>query len=589
MNTSIFKSVAMAASFAAFFGNSAKAVTYTAVASGNFSSSATWLGGITPSSVLIADAVVVPSGITVTLDQNQQLNGVLSSIVVNGTLTSSVSAANSLVLTAGSLSGSGTLSVDSMVLGLSTGFGFTGNINTHKMISMGSTLSSSANINVSSMLELRNSILALNAGMLSLNSGATIVVSGGTMSTNGGTLSLTNGYNVMYQTNSATTGLELSGSGLANVEVNVPSSSAVTLGGNLTVKGMLTLTSGMLNTNNHDLLFVGNANVSGTGSGMISSTSGTNITFTSSASFTGGLHFSSTGNTVNNLTVNLSNSGSTVMLASDLNVNGMLSLQAGRIDIGGNSLMVNGSVSGGSSNSFVITGQNGRLVMSLGAGASNTYHIGAGANYAPAVVQGNTGSVTSMIGVGVNSSVYSEGTANNGVDLSQSQALVNATWFVTSTATANLNLNLQTMWSTNMEMNGFNRNQLYISHYTNANWDASATIAATAEANGMYSAKRNNITSLSPFAVMGKDAVTTAVGTVASAKNGLSVYPNPATNTINLVGNYTTGKIYSVNGTLVKAVSIARNTISVADLPAGFYTLQVQGDNTTATTSFVKQ
>ncbi len=590
MKTSTFKKVALAVSFTAFIVNSASADTFTAIASGNFSNPTTWLSGTVPPSVLSTDAVIIPSGITVTLDQNQQVNGSLSNLMIDGTLTSSASSANSLVLMAGAISGGGSLNVDSVVLGLAAGFGFTGTINTHKMVSLGSTLSSHATIYVSSALELRNSIFALNSGTLSLGSGATIIISGGTISTGGGgMLSLTNSYNVLYKNNAAITGIELSGSGLTNIEVNVPSSSAVSLGGDLTVKGMLTLTSGTLNTNNHDLAFAGNANVSASGSGTISSTSITNISFTSSSSFSGGLRFSSTGNTVNNLIVNLGNNSSSVMLASDLKVNGMLSLQSGRIDIGGNALVVNGSVFGGSSNSFVITGQSGRLVMSLGAGVTNMYHIGTAGNYAPAMVQGNTGSATSMIGVGVNTSVFSEGTANNGVDLSQSQALVNATWFVTSDASANLNLNLKTMWTAGMEVNGFDRTQLYLSHYTNANWDASAIIGASTEAGGMYSAHRDNITSLSPFAVMGKNAVTTSIGTVTSANNGFSVYPNPAINTITLPGSYNTAKIYSMNGTLVKAATIAHNTISVSELPSGYYTILATNNNSTATTSFIKQ
>jgi hypothetical protein len=588
MNISTLKRVALATTVAAFIGNSAQAITYTAVASGNFSSSTTWSGGLTPPSTLLIDAVVIPSGITVTLDQNQMLNGTLSNFTVNGTLASSTSAGNSLVLTGGSLSGNGMIDVDSMVLGLSSGFGFTGTINADRFTSIGSTVSSNATVVVNNALELRNSDLDLGSGNLSLSSGARIIVSGGTMSTSGGILSLTNDYDVVYRTNSANTGVELTGSGLNDVEINVPSSSSVTLNSDLTLDGTLTLSSGTLNTNNNDLFFVGNADVSASGTGTISAGSNTSITITSANSFGGGLRFSSTGNTINDLNINMSNNSSHAMLSSDLKLNGDLNLQAGRIDIGNNDLTVNGNLNGGSSNSYVITGTNGQLVLSLGAGASNTYYVGTSSNYAPAIVAGNTGSATGMVGVGVNTSVFAEGTANNGADLSTDQPLVDATWHVTSTATANIDLNLETMWSTDMEVNGFDRNSLYLSHYTNSNWDVNATASATTAANGMFSTKRNNITSLSPFAVMGRDAITTSVKEVI-ANNNVTVYPNPAVNTLNVTGNYNTAKIFGLNGELLKTAKLNNNTLSVSELPAGMYTIVLNGNDATATKRFVKQ
>jgi hypothetical protein len=588
MNISTLKRVALATTVAAFIGNSAQAITYTAVASGNFSSSTTWSGGLTPPSTLLIDAVIIPSGITVTLDQNQMLNGTLSNFTVNGTLMSSVSSGNSLVLTGGSLAGSGMIDVDSMVLGLSSGFGFTGTINADRFTSIGSTVSSNATVVVNNALELRNSDLDLGSGNLSLSSGARIIVSGGTMSTSGGILSLTNDYDVVYRTNSANTGIELTGSGLNDVEINVPSSSSVTLNSDLTLDGTLTLSSGTLNTNNNDLFFVGNADVSASGTGTISAGSNTSITITSANNFGGGLRFSSTGNTINDLNINMSNNSSHAMLSSDLKLNGDLNLQAGRIDIGSNDLTVNGNLNGGSSNSYVITGNNGQLVLSLGAGASNTYYVGTSSNYAPAIVAGNTGSATGMVGVGVNTSVFAEGTANNGADLSTDQPLVDATWHVTSTATANIDLNLETMWSTDMEVNGFDRNSLYLSHYTNSNWDVNATASATTAANGMFSTKRNNITSLSPFAVMGRDAITTSVKEVI-ANNNVTVYPNPAVNTLNVTGNYNTAKIFGLNGELLKTAKLNNNTLSVSELPAGMYTIVLNGNDATATKRFVKQ
>src|ERR1700722_18282218 len=84
----------------------ASGATYTAVASGNWSSSATW-GGTAPSFKLGAiDQVTIGAGLTVTMDSTIVVNGVLAQISLNGTLTSAV---NSLILTSGTISGSGAI------------------------------------------------------------------------------------------------------------------------------------------------------------------------------------------------------------------------------------------------------------------------------------------------------------------------------------------------------------------------------------------------------------------------------------------------------------------------------------------------
>ncbi len=588
MKNSTFKKAVLALSIAVLAGGSAQALTYTAVASGNFNSSATWQGGLVPPSTLLADVIVIPTGITVTLDVNQQINGTLSTLNIDGALNSSVSAGNSLVLTAGSITGGGNIDIDSLVLGLTTGFSFSGTINADDFVSLGSTISSNATVMVDDMLELRNSILTLGSGTLSLGTGATIVVSGGTMTTSGGTLSLTNNYNVVYRNNSATTGIELMGSGLTNVEIDVPSSSTITLNNDLNLKGMLTLTSGTLNTNNNDLFFTGAADIAATGSGWISSTNGTNITFTSNGNTTGGLRFSSTGNTVNNLTINLSDNSKSIKLGTDLEVEGALSLQAGRLDIDNNDLVVRGSLTGGSANSFVVTGDDGHLMLSVGAGASSMFHVGTRDNYAPAAIEGLNGSTTGMIGVNVHKGVYAGGTINTGANLATNQPLVNATWHLAASNTASINVNVQTMWSSDMEVNGMARSKVYLSNHTGGAWSNNGTSAATTEPNGMYAAKRNNVVSDGAFAVFGEDANTTSINTVA-IKEQVFVYPNPAQNVLNFNGAYNKARIYNLNGNLVSTTNVVNNSVEVDQLPAGNYTIFLQGQDCSATTQFIKQ
>lgn len=64
----------------------ASATTYTAVASGNWSNGATWGGSAPPFTLGATDQVNIGIGITVTMDNNVTLNGLLSAINVSGTL-----------------------------------------------------------------------------------------------------------------------------------------------------------------------------------------------------------------------------------------------------------------------------------------------------------------------------------------------------------------------------------------------------------------------------------------------------------------------------------------------------------------------
>lgn len=585
---SFFKTTVAAGTLLAMSLNT-NAATFTALASGNFSAGTTWVGGIAPAFLLATDVVVIPSGITVTLDNNATLNGALGGLTVNGSLVSSNN--SHLTLNTGTLSGAGTINVDSLALAISSGVNYTGSITARAISSTGATVSSNANITATGMLDLKSSALNINSGSLTLGAGATLRRSGGSLSNGGGSIVLTNGYNLWYTTTSSNTGLELNGSGLTDVTIDVPSGNSVTLTGDLYVKGMLTLMSGSIDMNNRNITFTSTGNFSAMGSGTIDASTPSNIIIMSGGNFNGGLRFSSTANTFHNLTVNLGNS-STAKIGSDIVLQGTLNLQSGKLDIGANDLKIDasmgGMLSGGSSNSYVITGTGGTLTMALAANGTNNYHIGTSSNYAPAILIGNAGSMNGDVSVGVNPTVMSEGTT--GVNLSSNQPLVDATWFVTSTVSGTLDINMQYMWSTNMEINAFNRANAYVSHYTNGSWDVTATAAATATGNGMYSLSRSNVTSLSPFAVIDGNATTTSVNDVA-ATTAITVYPNPTAKVLNIKanGNPTHAQVYDYAGRLVLSVPVINNSVIVDQLPAGLYTARFTGNGFVAVEKFSKQ
>lgn len=565
------------------------AATYTAIVSGSFSSTTTWAAGIVPPLQLQAgDDVIIPSGLTITLDQDLTLAST-SSLDVDGALTGG--SGYVLMLSSGTLSGTGTIDIDSVSTSFTSGFNFTGSLTTNAFYSTNANINSAANIIVDNTLYLAGGTITMANGSISLSNNATIVVDGGTMTLSGGTANLTNTYHVMYKGASATAGLELSGTGLTNITVNTNSGQQVTLSNDLTINGDLMLTMGALNLNNNNLAIATNGDLAASGSGTITSSSGSDITINASGGLSGTLRFTSGGNTVNNFILNLGSNTASVMVNGDMMISGNLNLQQGRLNIGSNKLEVdaNATVSGGSANSFVITGTGGTMSLNVNTGSTQTFHIGTNNDYAPIMIKSNSGSASSRFNIGVNADVKTNGTT--GGSASATQPLVNATWFVASSATSNVNVDMTTMWSTNMEVNSFNRAKAYISHYTNGSWDADAASAASMSGS-MYSMTRTGITTFSPFAVFDENT-TLSVDEVAATTN-ISLYPNPATDVINISvqGNNSgmNAEIYNVSGQMVHRAVVQNNSsINISNLPDGMYYIKLKGETANGMQKFIKQ
>lgn len=85
-----------------------------------------------------------------------------------------------------------------------------------------------------------------------------------------------------------------------------------------------------------------------------------------------------------------------------------------------------------------------------------------------------------------------------------------------------------------------------------------------------------------------------ATGEAIAKKSGLQVYPNPAQDFIGFkgqTGDYSTAKIYSVDGKLIKTSDIQSGKIQVSDLPAASYFIEVSGKNNSKgeTAKFIKK
>lgn len=106
------------------------AATFTAIASGNWTSNATWQGGLAPGTTINNnDDIIINSGVIVSMDQDVTFNGfnILvpgGTLQVNGTLTSTNN--STLTMNNGDLMGSGTIDLYRLEFsGLST-FNHTG-------------------------------------------------------------------------------------------------------------------------------------------------------------------------------------------------------------------------------------------------------------------------------------------------------------------------------------------------------------------------------------------------------------------------------------------------------------------------------
>lgn len=421
--------------------------------------------------------------------------------------------------------------------------------------------------------------------------------SGNTLGLNG---SATLGANAMFEGNSDAN-LEISTSSsvigditfsngsatIGDLTVDIDGNGSVSLGSDLGVNGELDLQNGMLDLNGNTIMI--NGDIASGGSGSISVDGSSDIEIHASGSLSGSLNFSSGSSTMGDLVIDIDNGGS-VMLGSDAGVSGTLDLQNGFVALGSNDLMVSGSISGGSSTSYVMTNGQGSLMLDVMAGGSSMFPVGTDVHFSPAVLAQASGSASGMFGVSAMNGVLVNGTSGN--FMSSWGSMVDHTWNVTSELSSNIDLDLTLTWEASAEVNGFTNAQSYISHYTNAAWDVSATAAATVNGQGNFELTRTGITSLSPFAVFDSN---TAVGVDEAEELSVSFYPNPAVDVLNydMAGNTASMQIdvFDAAGRIVltKTEQSSRGVIDMSDYPAGIYTIRIANEEQNQTARIVKQ
>ena len=559
------------------FGQRSFSATYTAVASGNWSNSATW-GGSGPSDTITnADVIIIPSSTDVVLDTNLVVNNALASLTVTGSLTGNAN----LNIAEGTLLGGGNVYLNSLTVGIGGFVTSAGSIYVNQLFDSQPLLTLTSTIYVADSLVLYAGLIQLNASStLNLSNNATITLAGGRIFINGGSLSPNGVYNLLYTDSAATIGLEATYGSLHNITIDLDSAARqIALTGSLAISGTLYVQNGILALDSNSLTINGSIVIEDSGS--LSGSTGANIILDGSGN-ADNLHFTATGDTIHNLILNISDSGS-VSLSSQLFVTGNLALNNGKLILDGSVLTVTDSsvVQGGSDSSYVVTNDSSFLVITVrNAGDSAKFHVGTQTHYAPLLVTNNSDSAGAFW-VNAHSGVYLYGTS--GSDISSTQTVVNTSWNIETaldSATAGINVNIRVFWDSTMQVNGFSDSTAFLAHYTGGAWQRNSPATATAYGNGTFSIALDSVTSFSPFAVFDSSTLTaTGIAAVKSDVTILNVYPNPANNYVELGNIQDGGKynlwLYDVTGQLIEQRESVDNMMNVSSLPAGYYTIAI--------------
>jgi hypothetical protein len=332
-----------------------------------------------------------------------------------------------------------------------------------------------------------------------LNINGLIVYTTGKMTGNG------NSSIVVGGTGAATT---LPGVTVQNLQLN--RANGLYLGGDVTVKGTLALTSGKLYVGANTLTI--NSTPTGTASNLVTtSSSSLNVAGTSSVTIPSSV------DTLNNLTINSSATASSgaVKLNSNVTVNGALNLSKGYLNLGTNNLTISSSasISGYDSTKYIISNNSPTTggVLKQSVSNNNTdviFPLGTAAGYAPIKIKLNGSSTPDTYSIRVFDGVYKSGTSGS----TYTTHTINKTWYIDEGTVGGTNATLTVGWTRGGENSGLNRNKVGIAHYTGGAWNMPTSWGSANSANNAYWISRSGITSFSPFTTVDSTVSQTAVG-----------------------------------------------------------------------------
>ena len=440
---------------------------------------------------------------------------------------------------------------------------------------------SSGSVQLKSSLAIAGE-LHLHEGTLSVENGATLTMNAGSLAqvmngkleSNGGAFDGTASYDVEYMGDSTvTTGEELTGSGLNDVEINI-TQGEVMLDSDATVGGELSLVSGKLNLNSNNLVVNGTLDQEFASPIVGNMSSDLHLNITTAGNDT--IYFDGSNSSLEQFIVEVT--GGDLVLGSTLRIHDELTMTSGNIRLMNNNLILeqNADITGYSNTRYIMTPDAGKLQMYVSAFSSYVvFPVGTESNYSPASIQQISTGTAGNFMVKAFNGVFTGGTENSGFNSASGASVVNRTWLIESDA-GTVNMNLKLGWMVTSEVNGFDRTNAYISHYTNSAWDTQTSGSAAAGANSTYEISRAGITSLSPFAVADEDAE------LIVDENSLltvNLYPNPCTDVMNIsysgTDNQYNLQVTDIAGRIYDVASTGTNQVDVSGLSQGTYLLKM--------------
>ncbi len=445
-------------------------------------------------------------------------------------------------------------------------------------------------LDIAGELHLHEGTLSIESGAtLTMNSGSVIMVMNGEMEANGGMFDGTASYDVEYNGDSTvTTGLEVTGSGLNDLEVDIDQGQVV-MDGDITVGGALELYSGKLNLNANDLILNGSIEQDEDSPIIGEENSDLQLNFTGTSNDT--IYFDDAYPDLEQFVVNITGGGD-IVLGSGLHIHDELTMTSGSIILTDEYLVIEegADITGYSDTRYIETPANGKLQMHVAVSSPYVvFPVGTETNYSPASIQQASGATSGNFMVKAFDGVFAEGTEDAGYNVASITSVVNRTWLIYSDATT-VDANLKLGWMLGSEVNGFDRTDAYISHYTSGNWDDYASSSAVTGANSTYEISRTGVSDLSPFSVADMSAEL-----IVDEESVLSVnlYPNPCTDGLNIStnGDEFTYVVTDISGRTYDVRPIGVNKMDVSALSQGTYLLRMTNlkTNKTAVRKFVKK
>ena len=187
--------------------------------------------------------------------------------------------------------------------------------------------------------------------------------------------------------------------------------------------------------------------------------------------------------------------GSKKYLSAGATIMGTLTLNSGNLFLGDNDLRINpfgGSISGGSSTSYIKTDGTGSLIQQVGNGGTTIFPVG-NDTYNPATM-GNSG-ILDNFGVRVDNWVKTFGSTGYEIP----EQVVDRTWFVEEQTPGGSVVTLILQWNSSNELPYFDRNNCYIGHYNNGIWEQSNIPAASMVSGSNFLLTTSGVTEFSSF------------------------------------------------------------------------------------------